>query len=313
VKLRTDLPGGQRDLIGYGRYTPKVKWPGGAKVVINLVLNYEEGAEYSLPAGDNRQEGFTEYDYPAMEPQYRDLGAESMYEYGSRAGVWRLARLFEKLDIPITVSACAVALELNLEVAEWIKESNHETMAHGWRWSELWLLSREQEREEIRKAVEGIQRLTGKRPVGWNSRSGPSVNTRELLVEEGGFLYDSDAYNDDIPYFTSVNGHKHLVIPYTKTYNDTRFIIAQGFGTPDDFLVTCKKALDYYVEESEFAPKMMSIGLHARTIGHAARAAGLKEFIEYAKSIPGVVFLRRNDIASWWHEHHEEFANEQGN
>jgi peptidoglycan/xylan/chitin deacetylase (PgdA/CDA1 family) len=173
-------------------------------------------------------------------------------------------------------------------------------MAHGWRWSELWLLSREEEREEIRKAVESIQRLTGKRPVGWNSRYGPSVHTRELLVEEGGFLYDSDAYNDDIPYFTTVNAKKHLVIPYTKTYNDTRFIISQGFGTPDDFLVTCKKALDYYLEEGEATAKMMSIGLHARTMGQAARAASLKEFIEYAKALPGVQFKRRNDIANWW-------------
>jgi allantoinase len=298
LKLKENLPGGARDLIGYGRQRPGFKWPNETKVVISLVLNYEEGAEFSLPAGDNRQEGFTEYDYPAMDPKFRDLAAESVYEYGSRAGVWRLARLFEKLDIPITVSACAAALELNPEVAQWIKESDHETMAHGWRWSELWLLSRDEEREEIRKAVESIQQLTGKRPVGWNSRYGPSVNTRELLVEEGGFLYDSDAYNDDIPYFTSVNAKQHLVIPYTKTYNDTRFIIAQGFGTPDDFLITCKKALDYYLEEG--AVNMMSIGLHARTMGQAARAAALKEFIEYAKAIPGVKFMRRSDIASWW-------------
>ncbi|MFC5649922.1 polysaccharide deacetylase family protein [Paenibacillus solisilvae] len=313
MELKADLPGGRRDLIGYGRFAPKVRWPNEAKVIINLVLNYEEGAEFSLPAGDDRQEGFTEYDYPAMNPRYRDLAAESVYEYGSRAGVWRLARLFKQQRIPVTVSACAAALELHPEIAEWIKQSGHETMAHGWRWSELWLLSRDEEREEIRKAVEGIKRLTGTRPVGWNSRYGPSINTRELLVEEGGFLYDSDAYNDDIPYFTSVKGKSHLVLPYTKTYNDTRFIIAQGFGSPDDFVLTCKKALDYYVEESEYAPKMMSIGLHARTMGQAARTSALKDFITYAKSIPGVAFMRRNDIASWWIEHHKEFAHVQRN
>ncbi len=296
------MPGGTRDFVGYGRYAPRVGWPGGARVAVNLVLNYEEGAEYSLPSGDNRQEGFTEYDSAPTDPGIRDLAAESVYEYGSRAGVWRLARIFEQQQVPVTVSACAVALERNPEVAAWIRESGHDTMAHGWRWSEVWTMTRDEERAEIAKAVEGIERLTGTRPVGWNSRYGPSVHTRELLVEEGGFIYDSDAYNDDLPYFTSVGGRRHLVIPYTKTYNDTRFVLAQGFGTPDHFLATCRRALDLLWEEGEEAPKMMSIGLHARIMGQAARASALRDFIAYALARPGVAFMRRSDIAAWWLE-----------
>ncbi|SDO33432.1 Peptidoglycan/xylan/chitin deacetylase, PgdA/CDA1 family [Paenibacillus sp. yr247] len=305
-----ELPGGNRNFIGYGRSVPKVKWPDGAKVVINLVLNYEEGSEFSLPSGDNRQEGFTEYDYPAMDPRYRDLAAESVYEYGSRAGVWRLARLFDRYGIKITVSACAVALKRNPEVASWIVEAGHETMAHGWRWSELWLMSREEEKEEIRRAVADIEQMTGQRPVGWNSRYGPSVHTRELLVEDGGFVYDSDAYNDDLPYFVDVNGKQQLILPYTKTYNDTRFIIAQGFSQPDDFVNTCMAGLDLLYEEGETHPKMMSIGLHARIMGQPARAAALRDFMEHALNKPGVIFMRRIDIANWWLEHHKEFTSE---
>lgn len=293
-----------RDLIGYGRNVPLFTWPEGERVIINFVLNYEEGAEYSIPSGDGRQEGFTEYDSVPMAPIYRDLAAESVYEYGSRAGIWRLSRLFDAFNIKITVSACALALARNPAVADWIAESGHETMAHGWRWSELWLMSRDEEREEIRRAVAEITRLTGERPYGWNSRYGPSVNTRELLVEEGGFLYDSDAYNDDIPYSTTVKATQHLIIPYTKLYNDTRFVLAQGFSSPNDFFETCAQGLDYLYEEGLEHPKMMSIGIHARIMGQAARAAGLRKFIEYALDKPGVSFMRRVDIAKWWRKNY---------
>lgn len=301
------VPGGPRDLIGYGRDVPRVAWPDGARVVVSLVLNYEEGAEFSIPSGDRRNEGFTEYNAAAVAAKYRDLAAESVYEYGSRAGVWRLLRLFEQYDLKVTFFACAVALERNPAVAEWLAEAGHEACAHGWRWSELWLLSREQEREEICRAIETIQRLTGQRPQGWNSRYGPSVHTRELLVEAGGFVYDSDAYNDDLPYFTSVKGEQHLVIPYTKLYNDTRFVLAQGFSEPADFFETCKRGLDYLWEEGQTHPKMMSIGLHARLMGQAARAAALRDFLEYASKKPGVKLMRRIDIARWWIAHHTEF------
>lgn len=303
-----DLPGGSRDLIGYGPNPPRVRWPDEARVVVNLVLNYEEGAEYAVVAGDDRNEGFTEYNLEPIAAPARDLVSESVYEYGSRAGVWRLARLFDQYDLKVTVFACALALIRNLAVAEWIARAGHETCSHGWRWSELWKMTREQEREEIAKAVTDIQRVIGERPHGWNARYGPSTNTRELLVEEGGFLYDSDAYNDDLPYFVTVSGKRHLVVPYTKTYNDVRFVIPQGYGSPGDFTEWCRKGLDYLWEEGVTHPKMMSIGVHARLMGQPARAAALRDFIEYALNKPSVKFMRRVDIARWWIEHHEEFA-----
>lgn len=306
------LPGGGRDLIGYGPHPPKVKWPDAARVVVNLVLNYEEGAEYAAVAGDDRNEGFTEYNLDPIAAPARDLVSESVYEYGSRAGVWRLLRLFERYDVRVTLFACAVALMRNPAVAEWSVRAGHDFCSHGWRWSEYWKMTREAEREEIAKAIADIQRLTGERPYGWNSRYGPSVNTRELLVEEGGFLYDSDAYNDDLPYFWDgpggPSGRQHLIIPYTKTYNDVRFVIPQGYSRPTDFTEWCRLGLDYLWEEGETQPKMMSIGLHARLMGQPARATALRDFIEYALKKPGVKFMRRVDIARWWVAHQREWA-----
>jgi peptidoglycan/xylan/chitin deacetylase (PgdA/CDA1 family) len=306
--LDQDVPGGNRDLIGYGPHPPLVRWPDNARVVVNLVLNYEEGAEFTLPAGDQRNEGFTEYNMEPLPARYRDLVAESVYEYGSRAGVWRLLRLFDRYDLKVTVFACAVALLRNPAVAELLVKAGHEPCAHGWRWSELWLLSREEEQAEIARAVTDIERATGQRPLGWNSRYGPSVHTRELLVAEGGFVYDSDAYNDDLPYLVTVQGQPHLVIPYTKLYNDTRFVMAQGFSRPADFFETCRQGLDYLWEEGETHPKMMSIGLHARLMGQPARTAALRDFIEYALQKPGVKFMRRIDIARWWLAQYQIFA-----
>jgi peptidoglycan/xylan/chitin deacetylase (PgdA/CDA1 family) len=211
-----DVPGPTRDFVGYGRKVPKVPWPDDARVAVSIVLNYEEGSEYSHPNGDRRNDGLVEMIY-AFDPQYRDLCAESVFEYGSRAGVWRLERLLTELEIPITFYACAVALERNREVAAWLKEAGHEPCSHGWRWEEVWRLSREEEADHIRRAVASIEETCGVRPSGWYCRYGPSVNTRELLVEEGGFVYDSDAYNDDLPYYVDVKGKRHLVIPCTMT------------------------------------------------------------------------------------------------
>lgn len=303
-----NVPGGPRDLVGYGPYPPQVRWPDGARVVISLVVNYEEGAEYSIAAGDGNNEDFGEHDSNAFDRQYRDLATESVYEYGSRAGIWRLLRLFDRYDVKATLFACAVALLRNPKVAEWIAAAGHEACAHGWRWTKLWTLSREEEKQEIERAVAAIRALTKQQPRGWYSRYGPSVNTRELLVEDGAFIYDSDAYNDDLPYFVKVKERQHLVIPYTKVYNDIRFVLAQGYSGPAAFFDTCRQGLEYLWQEGETAPKMMSIGIHPRLMGQAARAAALRDFIEYALNKTGVKFMRRIDIASWWLEHHHSFT-----
>jgi peptidoglycan/xylan/chitin deacetylase (PgdA/CDA1 family) len=300
-----DVPGPKRDFVGYGQRIPKVVWPGGARIAVSLVLNWEEGSEYSIPAGDNRNEGLTEVAY-LMPPEHRDLHAESVYEYGSRAGVWRVQRLLDQFDVKCTFFGAAVAFERNPEVAQWLREAGHEPCSHGWRWEEMWTLSREEEREHMHEAIRLIEETCGERPRGWYCRYGPSVNTRELLVEEGGFVYDSDAYNDDLPYFTEVNGKRHLVVPYSVAYNDARFVLGD-YSDPGSMFDYCKRGFDYLWEEGATHPKMMSIGLHSRWIGQAGRTSAMRDFIEYAREKGDVWFARRIDIANWWLEHHEEF------
>jgi len=303
----TEVPGPRRDFVGYGRNPPKVRWPNGARVAVSVVLNYEEGSEYAHPNGEVRNDGLTEIIY-AIDPKYRDLCAESIFEYGSRAGVWRLERLLTELRIPVTFYACAVALERNREVAAWLKEAGHEPCSHGWRWEEVWRLSREEEADHIRMAVESIMETCGTRPSGWYCRYGPSVNTRELLVEEGGFVYDSDAYNDDLPYYVDVKGKKHLVVPYSMTYNDAKFGVVPSYGSPADFADNLKRGFDLLWEEGEICPRMMSIGLHPRLVGQASRIHALREFLEHAEKKGKVWFARRLDIARWWNDHSAEFG-----
>jgi peptidoglycan/xylan/chitin deacetylase (PgdA/CDA1 family) len=227
-----------------------------------------------------------------------------VYEYGSRAGVWRLLRLFARYNVPVTFFAAALALEQNPEVCRWIREAGHEVAAHGWRWSEPWLLERAEEERQIRQAVTSIERTCGQRPRGWYCRYGPSVNTRELLVQVGGFRYDADAYNDDLPYFVNVSGTEHLIVPYTLIYNDIRYVLPEGFGSPRDFFETCKAGFDYLWEEGADNPRMMSIGLHPRWAGQAPRAAALRDFIDYAATKGQVWFARRIDLAEHWWKHH---------
>ncbi len=291
-----------RDMVGYGRIPPRFEWPDGARVVVNMVLVYEEGSEYSVRWGDDRNDGWGEYADPGVQPPQRDPGTESHYEYGSRAGVWRLARIFEAAGVPVTVSAAAVALELNPAVPAWMREQGHDLLGHGWRWIEHWTLTREQEREVLALAVETYERVLGERPVGWNCRSWPSENTRELLLELGGFLYDSDASADDLPYYERCLGRPFLVIPYSKTYNDSRFLTTPGFASPRDFLETLTMGLDELLREGAERPTMMTVAMHARWSGQAARAAAVRLFLEHALSQPGVRFMRRRDIATWWLE-----------
>jgi peptidoglycan/xylan/chitin deacetylase (PgdA/CDA1 family) len=290
----------RRDLAGYGRVPPSFEWPGEARVVVNIVLVYEEGTEYSELWGDDRNDGWGEYADPGVQPPQRDRGTESHYEYGSRAGVWRLARIFDDAGVPVTVSAAAVALELNPAVAEWMRERGHDLLGHGWRWVEAWTLSRAQEREELDRAVETFTRVLGSRPLGWNCRGWPSENTRELLVESGGFLYDSDGSADDLPYYDRSLGAPFLVVPYSKTYNDSRYLMTPGFASPRDFLETLTMGLDELLREGEERRTMMTVAVHARWSGQAARAVALRLFLEHALAQPGVRFMRREDIARWW-------------
>ena len=297
----TDYP---RDLVGYGAHPPDPQWPGGARLAVNFVMNYEEGSEYSVPDGDGFSEAsLTESpDVPVLLGD-RDLAAESMFEYGSRVGFWRIRRLFESRGIPLTVYACALALERNPAAAEAIRQSDWDVCCHGWRWIEHFKLDEETEREHIRMAVASLKETVGARPLGWYCRHGPSVNTRRLVVEEGGFLYDSDAYNDELPYWVVQDGKPHLVIPYTLSNNDSKFSRSY-FGTGDDFFTYCRDAFDMMREEGATQPKMMNVGMHLRLLGHPARAAGLARLLDYMASFNDVWLCRRIDIAEHWRAVH---------
>jgi len=214
--------------------------------------------------------------------------------------VWRLARIFDAAGVPVTVSAAAVALELNPAVAEWMRERGHDLLGHGWRWTEAWTFSRDDERASIVQAIETYTRVVGSPPDGWNSRGWPSQNTRSLLREIGGFLYHSEGAADDLPYYETVDGVRMLVVPYSKTYNDSRFLMNPGFASPRDFLDTLTMGIDELVHEAGERATMMTVAVHARWSGQAARAAALRLFIEHAQTLPGVAFMRRRDIARWW-------------
>lgn len=302
-----DVRGPKRDFVGYGPTPPRVIWPNHAALALSIAVNYEEGSEYSKQLGDTRQEGMTEVAY-TMAEQYRDLGAESMYEYGSRAGVWRLLRLFDDYGVKVTFYAAAIALEQNPEVGKWIAHAGHEPCSHGWRWEEVWLLDREEERRRIKLMIDSFVKTCGRRPVGCYHRYAPSIHTRELLVEEGGFIYDSDSYNDDLPYFVEVLGKQHLVVPYSLVYNDSRFIFPQGFSSPANFVEQVKRAIEEYRREGRAGyPKMMSIGVHARFFGQAGRTSGLREVIEHCLELGDVWIATREEIARWWIDHHTEW------
>jgi peptidoglycan/xylan/chitin deacetylase (PgdA/CDA1 family) len=289
----------QRDYVGYGEHPPKVVWENGAKVAVNIVVNYEEGSEKSFPMGDGENDFLGEL--PITTVGKRDLSLESEYEYGSRAGMWRLFRVFDAAGVRVTFFATAVALERNPAVGEKLAARGDEPMAHGYRWTNALDLTRDEEREAIRRAVASIERTTGSRPVGWFSRKmGP--NTRELVVEEGGFEYDSEAFNDDLPYWTRVHGTPQLVVPYTTVFNDVRFVLAQGYGSPEHFLEYATAGLNRLRNDGDDVSRMMSIGLHPRIMGNPARADALARFIEHAQQFDDVVFSRRCDIAATFKE-----------
>jgi peptidoglycan/xylan/chitin deacetylase (PgdA/CDA1 family) len=289
-----EVAGPPREIVGYGEHPPMIRWAGAAKVAIQLVVNYEEGSEKTFAMGDGENDIL--YELPFKLEGQRDLAVESMYEYGSRAGIWRLFRIFDNAGIPVTFFASAVALERNPDVAVKLANRGDEAAGHGYRWSNHFEMTREQEREAIRRAILSIEETTGTRPVGWYCRE-MSTNTRELVVEEGGFEYDSDCYNDDLPYWTRIGGRTHLVVPYSLVVNDARYIVGTGFGSPDDFFMTAKATLDRLRNDGDDLGRMMSIGVHPRMSGNPARSDGLARFIDYAQQFADVAFMRRVDIA----------------
>ena len=289
-----------RDLVGYGRTPPNPKWPGGARLALQIVMNYEEGGERAVIHGDEESEAFLG-EVVGMAPLrgVRNLQIESIYEYGSRAGFWRLMRIFAERGIPISVFAVAMALERNPEAAAAIAAADHEVVSHGWRWIDYQFVDEAIEREHLRRAVESLTRTTGSRPLGWyTGRLSPS--TRRLVVEAGGFLYDADAYNDDLPYWEVVAGKPHLVVPYTLDNNDMKFASAGGFGTGDDWLAYVRDAFDVLYAEGAEHPRMMSVGLHCRLMGRPGRAAALIRFLDHVARHDKVWICRRVDIARHW-------------
>ncbi len=288
----------QRDFVGYGPNPPDPCWPGGARIAVNFVVNYEEGSEESYPDGDGLSEsGLTEGGGGAFEG--RDLGAESMFEYGSRVGVWRLFRLLQEAGVPATVFGCAQALERNPLVAEAIRASGWDVCAHGDRWVRHQTLDEGEERQAISQAFDVIGSLCGETPAGWYCRYAPSERTRRLIVEHGGFLYDSDSYADELPYWSEIDGRDHLIIPYSLALNDGKF--ARGnVATAGQFLEFLRDSFDMLYEEGETQPKMMSVGLHCRLMGHPGRALALRRFLEHVQLHPDVWICRRVDIARHW-------------
>lgn len=294
----------ERDFVGYGANPPDPRWPGGARLALNFVMNYEEGSEYSMMDRDGVSDAaLTELSSAAVPRGARDLAAEGMFEYGSRVGFWRLMRLFAERDLPMTVFACALALERNAPAAAAIRASGHDICCHGWRWVEHFKLDEATEREHIRRAVASLEATLGARPLGWYCRYGPSVNTRRLLMEEGGFLYDSDSYADELPFYVMAEGRPQLVVPYTLTNNDLKWGTG-NLGTGEDFFLALKESFDMLYDEGRTAPKMMSVGLHMRLVGHPGRASGLARFLDYVKAKPDVWICRRLEIADHWRAVH---------
>ena len=287
-----------RDFVGYGNNLPKVRWPEGAKIAISVVVNYEEGSEYSLLDGDQAHEVNNEVPSP-VPPTQRDLANESFFEYGSRVGVWRILKTLGDFSIPASFFCCALALERNTSVGPAIVAAGHEIVGHGNRWEEYYLLSKEEEKLAIEKAIQSLRKTTGVKPVGWYTRYAPSENTRELIASHGGFIYDSNSYSDDIPYYVEANNKPWLVIPYSLEVNDTRFWRG-GMNRPSDFLETLINTFDVLYEEGDENPKLMNIGLHCRIAGRPSRAGILKQFFKYVNEKPGVWFARRDQIAHWW-------------
>ena len=288
-----------RNMVGYGSKGPKVEWPNNARIALQIVLNYEEGAENCIINGDKHSEVFLSEIIGAQPVKGRHINMESLYEYGSRSGFWRLHKLFQEKKIPITIFGVGMALEKNPEICKAIKNANYEVASHGWRWIDYQSVKKSEEKKHMKLVIKKIKENFGERPLGWyTGRCSP--NTRDLVFDEGGFLYDSDSYSDDLPYWEIRKKKKQLIIPYTLDNNDMRFVANQGFNTGDHFFTYLKDSFDALYEEGKTNPKMMSVGLHCRLVGRPGRIQSLKRFLEYVLSHEDVWICKRIDIAKHW-------------
>jgi peptidoglycan/xylan/chitin deacetylase (PgdA/CDA1 family) len=291
-----------RDFRGYGQTPPHAQWPGNARIAININLNFEAGGERSMMDGDGTSESMlTDTGFPAY-PGKRSQIVESAFEYGTRAGVWRILRILKKFDVKCSVLGVVKSLERNPDAVEAFMTDGHEIVSHGYRWLDYQSVDEPTEREHIRLAVESIKAMTGKAPVGWMTGR-PSENTRRLLAEHGGFLYDRDTLNDELPYWVEVGQKPYLVIPYSYESNDNRYD-HNGFGTAEDFARYMIDCFDMFYEEGLDRPKIMSIGLHDRLVGRPARAVGLVKFLEHVRKHDRVWFCSGQDIAEHWRKAH---------
>ena len=303
-KLIESLKHYPRNMTGYGRDSIQPQWPNKARVALQFVLNYEEGGENCILHGDKASEAFLS-EIVGAKPYdgVRHMSMESLYEYGSRVGVWRVLHLFREFEVPITVFAVAMAIARNQELADYLVDEDYDICAHGFRWIDYQFIDEKTEWEHIKNCISLLTDFLGKRPLGWyTGRNSP--NTRKLVIEEGGFLYDSDSYDDDLPYWVEGKSEKekHLVIPYTLDVNDMRFATPQGFNSGDQFFNYLKDSFDALYLEGKTHPKMMSIGMHARILGSPGRIMAMRKFLEYVRTFDDVWFCTRKQIADHWYE-----------
>ncbi len=293
-----------RDMVGYGSTDIKVKWPNNSKIAVQFVLNYEEGAENCVLNGDKTSEVFLSEIIGAKEIKGRNMNMESIYEYGSRRGFWRLYNNFVDRKIPLTIFGVGLALEKNNEICDAIKQSNFEIVSHGYRWIDYQFVEEQEEKEHILKSYNLIKEIFGHHPVGWYTGR-VSANTRRLIVENTDVIYDSDSYSDDLPYWEKIGIKQHLVIPYTLDNNDMRFATNQGFNSGEQFFNYLKDSFDCLYKEGETNPKMMSIGLHCRLIGRPGRIQSLMKFLDYIQNFKDIWICKRNEIAEHWYKNYK--------
>lgn len=293
-----------RNLVGYGQKDFKIEWPNKAKIAVQFVLNYEEGGENCVLNGDKYSETFLSEIIGAKPIEGRHMNMESIYEYGSRRGFWRIYKNFNDRKIPLTIFGVGLALEKNKEICLAIKESNFEIVSHGYKWIDYQFINEDIEKEHIIKSYEIIKSIFGEYPLGWyTGRTSP--NTRRLVVENTNVIYDSDSYSDDLPYWEKINDKKHLIIPYTLDNNDMRFATNQGFNSGEQFFQYLKDSFDCLYKEGETNPKMMSIGLHCRLIGRPGRIQSLLKFLDYIQQFKDVWICKRNEIAEHWYQNYK--------